>query len=344
MGIEKKIIATLGVLVIGANTSFALNELEGPFSRSVEYRYEKSKNENLELEYQKALSKLNENTIYDPSSFIELTRKFPNSPHAHFILGNAYLISDLPKNRIEVIKEYTKTISLDPNFAAAYVNKGIALYQSSEPSLEEILKNDFPENKKEFWRQAIIEFDKAIKINPNLFSAYFNKGVILNHLEREKEAIPCFDNAIRIGLKVHSFDKPNISIEDKMEYLSTGDPLMVISGLRRYIVKQCCSELVNGMRIIQLSKNLAFISNENDPIAFTYYYKGISYARANVKDYKNAIKNFNKAIEINPNVPLFYQMLGLSYIGNDQMDQATLTLEKFSQSIDRILMLRSQKR
>lgn len=63
--------------------------------------------------------------------------------------------------------------------------------------------------------EAIACFDSAIKINPNEYQAWYNKGTTLELMERYADAIKCFDEVNRIDpeysrawvLKGHSLAK-----------------------------------------------------------------------------------------------------------------------------------------
>ena len=48
------------------------------------------------------------------------------------------------------------------------------------------------------YEEAIPCFDEAIRLNPNHADAWNNKGVELCELKRYEEAIPCYDEAIRL--------------------------------------------------------------------------------------------------------------------------------------------------
>ena len=48
------------------------------------------------------------------------------------------------------------------------------------------------------FEEAIVEFDKAIKLNPNDPRYHNGKGIALDHLEKYQEAIGEFDKAIEL--------------------------------------------------------------------------------------------------------------------------------------------------
>ena len=98
----------------------------------------------------------------------------------YFELGNIY---DGLLKHDEAISSYDEAIKIDPKFAGAWNNKGIALGKLGEHD------------------EAIKCYDKAIKIDPNDAKAWNNKGVALGKLSKLDEAIKCYDKAIKINPK-----------------------------------------------------------------------------------------------------------------------------------------------
>ena len=90
------------------------------------------------------------------------------------------------KGHDQAIKCYDEAIRIDPNYADAYYNKGVAL-----GNLEK-------------YDEEIKCYDEAIRIDPNYAGAYYNKGVALDYLDKYDEEIKCYDEAIRID--------PNIAV------------------------------------------------------------------------------------------------------------------------------------
>ena len=53
----------------------------------------------------------------------------------------------------------TKAIELNPNYAKAYYNRGIAKFDLQD------------------YKGAIADYTKAIELNPNYAKAYYNRGI-----------------------------------------------------------------------------------------------------------------------------------------------------------------------
>ncbi|WP_072622333.1 tetratricopeptide repeat protein [Spirulina major] len=78
---------------------------------------------------------------------------------------------------------WSQAIEIDPNFAYAYYNRGLA-YSN--------LKR---------YEEAITDYTSAIEIDPNDASAYYNRGNAYNALKRYEEAIADYTSAIDIDPK-----------------------------------------------------------------------------------------------------------------------------------------------
>jgi tetratricopeptide (TPR) repeat protein len=74
----------------------------------------------------------------------------------------------------EAIACYDKALLLNPNYVAAYNNKGIALGNLGKSE------------------EAIVCYDKALALNPNYVAAYNNKQFVLKEREYQKEMDPNF--------------------------------------------------------------------------------------------------------------------------------------------------------
>ena len=90
-------------------------------------------------------------------------------------LGNAYYIEF---KLIDALDAYTRAIEIKPDFALAWNNKGIALWNLHEN--EEALK----------------AYNKAIEFRPDFALAWNNKGIVLSKLDKKNDALDAFNRAI----------------------------------------------------------------------------------------------------------------------------------------------------
>jgi len=109
---------------------------------------------------------------------LEIANESPDSEYGLFF--RAWLFSLLGYN-VEAIELYTRAIEIDPNFAYAYNNRGIA-YADMEN-----------------YTQAIKDFTRAIEINPNYADAYNNRGLAYFILGYKNNACEDWQKAYSLG-------------------------------------------------------------------------------------------------------------------------------------------------
>ena len=80
----------------------------------------------------------------------------------------------------QAIKEYDKSIQLDPDFAMAYNNRAISYRDLGQ------------------YQRAIQDLTKAIQLDPDDAAAFNNRGSAYNVLNHEKRAIQDYDKAIQL--------------------------------------------------------------------------------------------------------------------------------------------------
>lgn len=118
------------------------------------------------------------------------------------------------------------------------------------------------------YEEAIKFFDKTIKINPNCSNAYIDKGIALNALTNYQEAIKNYDIALLI-------DNTNIRI-----FISKAKTL--------YLMEKYKDSIIECDIGLELKKH-----------PYLYNIKGISLAA--LGEHNEAIENYNKAVEQEPN-------------------------------------------
>jgi tetratricopeptide (TPR) repeat protein len=130
----------------------------------------------------------------------------------------------------EALQAFNESIRLDPNYAAAWNNKGNALlnkgvtllfqYKDDEAikAYDEVIKS-YPQladawndkGKTLSWQgkhdDAIKAFDVAIKINPQLADAWYNKGDALYIEGKYDDAIKAFDEVIKIHYPTYAYPR-----------------------------------------------------------------------------------------------------------------------------------------
>ena len=109
----------------------------------------------------------------------KITEGIDNNLAARAWFSIGYHLGGQGKHK-ETIAAYTEAIRLNPKFAAAYNNRGLA------------------EAKMKRYQTAIGDYNKALHLNPNLAETYNNRGNAMNNLGQKEAAIADFDEAIRL--------------------------------------------------------------------------------------------------------------------------------------------------
>jgi serine/threonine protein kinase len=101
----------------------------------------------------------------------------------------------------KAIADYTKAISIDPNYAIAYNNRAVSYKHKGE------------------YDKAIADFTKAISIDPNDAIAYINRGVSYDDKGEYDKAIADFTKAISIMPNyADPYNNRGVSYKNKGEY------------------------------------------------------------------------------------------------------------------------------
>ena len=132
-----------------------------------------------------------------------------------------------------------------------------------------------------YYQQAILDYDKATKINPNYAEAYYNRGAVYGILGNNRQAIEDYDKAIEIN--------PN--------YAEAHYDRGVVYGILGN----------NGQAIEDFDKAIEI----NPEYAEAYNNRGIAYGKAG--DQRRAIADYDRAIQISPRFALAYRNRGAAY-------------------------------
>ena len=153
--------------------------------------------------------------------------KFKDEKH-YFKLG----LEMLRENKYEeAIAYYTKAIELDPEYAGAYNDRGLAKISSGHPL------------------KAIPDLDKAIELDPKFFLPYYNRGNAKSNLENYIGAISDYDAAICLNheysysfvyrgdayTKLKKFDKARIDLIQATELATKHNNKYVLDLVETYM-------------------------------------------------------------------------------------------------------------
>ncbi|MEG4212382.1 tetratricopeptide repeat protein [Microcoleus sp. S13_B4] len=112
------------------------------------------------------------------------------------------------------IKNFTATININPQFASAYNDRGVARYklgykQSAIADLTTAIElnpyrakyysnRGFILTRLKDYTASIADYNSALLLNPNVAQSYFNRGAIRLQMENSLAALADFESAIRL--------------------------------------------------------------------------------------------------------------------------------------------------
>jgi len=170
------------------------------------------------------------------------------------------------------IADYNQAIKLNPDFAAAYNNRGIARRALGGK------------------KAAIADYDQAIKLKSDFADAYYNRGNVRSDLGDNKGAIADYGKAIEINKNWGGFS-------DNYYGLPTA---YMNRGIARSELGDQQAAIADYDQAIKL----------NPDYADAYNNRGI--ARSNLGDKQAAIADYDQAIKLNPDFAKAYNNRGIA--------------------------------
>lgn len=240
--------------------------------------------------------------------------------------------------------------TFDENFSPE-----IKVYAATNEELaqQKIKEGDqFLDNKN--YQGAISKFKEAIKLNPNDSSSYNFRGIAYLALNDFDNAIKDFSKAIKIdpnyspaylarGQAYFYSEKYNNAISDYTSYIKLNPKNSDAYFFRgkSYVEltisvksKLTMADLLEMAKITptKLNYHRKAIKDFEKAIELNPTNAGIYFARGSsyisTKDFEKALADFNKAIELNPNYASAYISRGICYGILDDMEKANLDFEK----------------
>ena len=218
---------------------------------------------------------------------------------------------------------------MNPNNSIYYNNRGSSKYSLNE------------------YKEAIKDYNKAIKLNPSNDIFYYNRGNSNYYLKNYKEAIKDYNEAIKLnpnsviyynkrGNSKYALNDYKEAIKDynKAIELDPNNPTYYNNrGNSKYALNNYKEAIKDYNKAIELDPNDDYYNNRgianrclknyeeaikdyNKAIKLSpnnpTYYNNRGYSNHYLKNYEEAIKDYNKAIELNPNNPTYYNNRGNS--------------------------------
>jgi tetratricopeptide (TPR) repeat protein len=221
-------------------------------------------------------------------------KMFPDSFAAYKNRGKAY--KDLGKYN-QAVRDYDKSVALNPDYADAYVNRG----------------NVYKELK--FYQRALEDYNTAIVLDHDFAVAYFNRGVVYSELREYEKSIENYNKVIELapsyayaylnrGLvyeKSGDYQKALQDIGKAMRINHKDREVMTAYGNIHTVLERYQLALEELNKVIELYPKFPKV----------YYSRGIVYEKTG--DYQQAIKDYTKAIDLQSDYNLAHINRGIVY-------------------------------
>ncbi|MBR8839385.1 MAG: serine protease [Stigonema ocellatum SAG 48.90 = DSM 106950] len=208
------------------------------------------------------------------------------------------------------IANYTDAIRLNPNYATAYNNRGLAFAQLGDT------------------QKAIGDYNQALRIDPQLALAYYNRGSVQAQLGDKQKAIGDYNQALRIDPKLaivyNSRGLARAELGDTQGAIGDYNQALHIDS------KLALAYNNRGAARAQLGEKQEAIGDYNqalriDPnLAVAYNNRGG--VRAELGNKQEAIGDYNQALLIDPSLAVAYYNRGIAHrdLGDKQAAIADL--------------------
>jgi tetratricopeptide (TPR) repeat protein len=211
----------------------------------------------------------------------------------------------------KAIADYTQAIKLDPNFAPAYRDRGVAYsysgdYDKALADFNQALRLN--PNDPAVYRErgnvygfkgdetrSLADYNRAISVNPDYASAYVNRGNVYSRQGDEDRAIADYTQAIRLN--------PN----EVLAYINRGNSYAQKEDYDRAIA--------DYNQAIRLNPNYAG----------AYVNRGYTYIHK--EDYDRAIADYNQAIRLGANFDNVFMGRATAYYYKGDINRATADCE-----------------
>jgi tetratricopeptide (TPR) repeat protein len=232
----------------------------------------------------------------------EIIGQDPNNGVAYFKRGKAYL--DYRSDRRDLdraIADLTKAIEIDPKYADAYNQRGIAFQRNRD------------------FAHAIADQSKAIEINPAFARAYNSRGYAYQQQKDYDRALADYKKAIEIdpGYAVTYFNRAftHVLKDDTNRAIADLKQAIKLGGRDFDYVFDTLKPTEHSQVVALFTK--AIERNAKDAVA--YYDRGLAYAAVDEREL--AIADYSKAIEIDPMYVDAYIARGKAY-SSERFDDA----------------------
>ena len=277
------------------------------------------------LHYLRTYHGIATHTIYnDIFGYIQNQKKHQTA-YTEFYIG---ITSSKKGESEEAIAHFDQAISINPQFAEAYGNRGVAKqalgwHHEAITDYDEVTRIN-PQDALAYCNrgaakhslglhsEAIADYDQAIRLNPEYADAYYNRGNTKAALGRHQEAITDYDLAVHINPQyaVTYYNRGNTKAA-----LGRHQEAITDYDLAVHINPQYAQAYFNrGTTKVELGRHEEAIADFDQAIRincqYAQAYENRGVAKGKLRRYEEAIADFDQAIRINPTLGQSYYNRG----------------------------------
>ena len=208
-------------------------------------------------------------------AIITINELIDKNPNIAFLFNLKGLICASQNKYEESLSSYKQAIKIDPNFALAYNNIGLLIYNKNE-------KN---------YKDAESYYKKSITINNQIVEPYNNLGTLYNSMNKHDEAIKFYNKAISLNqsaffshfnlgstlITIGEFDKAKFHLKRSIELNPQfAESHRLLSRIKKYSIKD--------PHLLQLNEIYKIAKDENK-ISLCF---ALGKAYEDIKDYKKS--------------------------------------------------------
>lgn len=170
---------------------------------------------------------------------------------------------------------------------------------------------------------AVDAFKRAVDLNPQYTEAYFHLGMVYNKLDMYREAIA----ALRQALQIEA-DHPGALLQIGIAYAMIKEYRAAVTMLEKAADMEMDARAYYALGISYAALNMASEAIQALQSAvdldgeFLDAYIALGFAYAAVKNWRQGTKLLNRAVLVAPQSPAIRYLLGIMYLGSDDITTA----------------------
>lgn len=209
----------------------------------------------------------------------------------------------------EAIKEYTEAIQLNHNYTNAYYNRGWVYYRTTKYTdcirdMSQVIQRDDTFQPAymmrgaayyglQFYDKALKNYEKAVTLNPQDKISLNNIGLIMEQTNRNEEALKYYNMALKIDPNYKSAQRNRDAIQKIAAQSPQKAQNLAKTAQNLFIKAELELENRDYDQAIKLL-NQAIENNRN----FRDAYEKRGWAKSRLGEYQKAISDFDRALEL----------------------------------------------